>query len=58
VADTDTRSIFANAHVEAVVYCSFHDLNRGYYIILQLTMVSRQSDSANRAVVYSIMYMR
>jgi hypothetical protein len=55
------------------VYCSFHNLDRGfiYYIYLkcvklQLTMASRQSDSANRtvrtvlcvciSVIYTVLY--
>jgi hypothetical protein len=64
VADTDAYSVFVDTRVEVVVYCSIHNLDRGFvniylkFIKFQLTMASRQSDSANRTVVYSVMCMR
>jgi hypothetical protein len=34
VADTDARSVFADTPVEVVVYCSFHNLDRGFIIFI------------------------
>jgi hypothetical protein len=48
MADTDAYSVFADTGVQAVVYCPFHNLDRGFIIFVwkvlkfQITVASRK----------------
>jgi hypothetical protein len=61
--DISIRSTAFSLYFEVVVCCCFDNVDRGFIIYylkfnkFQLTMASRQNDSANRAVVYSITCM-